>query len=110
MYKTIAVVIITIISLSLVFSSIAFSSEINKEEKNTSLGFKSIFASFSAINIEFDKEAVSQYIIPLDKDHEIPLKIYYQIIGLFANWHAMRYQNRLMEIKLSIIEKPESQR
>lgn len=107
MYKKIAVVTITILFLSLVFSATAFSSEINEAEQNTSLGFKSIFSSFSIINIGFDEEAVSEYIIPLDKEYEIPLKIYYQIFGIFANWHALRYQNRLMEIKLSIAEKPE---
>jgi len=90
-----------------VFSPAAFSSEINEAEKSTSLGFKSIFASISIINIKFDEDAASEYVIPLNKEHEIPLKIYYQIFGLFANWHAVVFQNRLMKIELSIAEKPE---
>jgi hypothetical protein len=107
MNKKITIAAVMIIFFSIIFSSVALSSEIKKDEKSTGLDITTSFTSHPMMQIDFDKDATGKDIIPRSELHKIPLEVYYQITGIFSKWHALIFKDRMIEVKLSIIGKPE---
>jgi hypothetical protein len=88
-------------------SNVSSSSEINENVKNTSFRITTGFTSKPIMRIEYDENATQEPIIPINESREIPLKVYYQIVGLLSNWHEFLYKKKNIQVSLEIIERPD---
>jgi len=107
MYKRLIIVLIVTILVSMIFGPITISSESNEEIKSTADEKTTIFTSVPEIRLDYDSDAVSEEIIPINGSHEIPLQVSYEIYGMFSGWHEFVHRHKNVQVKLEIIDEPE---
>ena len=105
MNKKATLISIMIVLISMTLSSVAISSGINDEIKNTAGGRVTRFTSTPVISVDYDSEL--EEIIPNAGSQEMPLQVSYEITGLLAVLHEFRFRRKNVEVQLEIIEKPE---
>lgn len=105
MYKKISTFIIMFFMLSLILSPTALSNENAENESITRFGFRSIFAAYPLIYIT--RERPDELAIPNSGVLDININITFRLLGIFALWHERKLRNRVVEVKLSIDEKPD---
>ena len=101
MYKKIFILFIFLTLFFTLFSPTTLSTENNVSNDL----IKPTFAAIPIIEIVY--EPLNESVIPNSGVYEIPLKVYYHVVGLYANLQLMLIGNKRVKIQLSITEKPQ---
>jgi hypothetical protein len=102
MFKRFTIIVTIFILLILVLLPNTISYE--KTNSSNGSGIKSIFAAYPLIDLEY--EEIEELVIPNDGKIEIPFNITFELTGRYADFQSKRLKNDVINIELSIEEKP----
>jgi len=102
MLKKTSMIVVIFFIFFLISSPNVLSNELT--ENRIGFGFRSIFAINPLIIIEYDP--IEEFLEPNSGLLEIPLKTSFEPVGLFTNLQSLLFRNTMIQIELTIEEKP----
>jgi hypothetical protein len=102
MFKKLSMIVVIFFILFLISSPNVLSNELT--ENRNGFGFRSIFTVNPLIIIEYDP--IEEFLKPNSGVLEIPLTTSFEIGGLFRNLKTFLFRNTMIQIELSIEDKP----